>query len=88
MACHELCSPSSLKNFTNENTLGIFHVNCRSAGNKFDDLQLFFDSLEFSFDVVMLSETWYCDEYNHFVLDGYRHFFLNRHGRRGGGVSM
>lgn len=88
MGCHELLAPSALKKLAKENTLGIFHLNCRSINNKFDDLQLFFDSLDFSFNVIMFSETWYDDESEYFALDGYKHFFLNRPDRKGGGVSM
>lgn len=88
MGCHELLAPSALKKLAKENTLGIFHLNCRSINNKFDDLQLLFDSLDFSFNVIMFSETWYDDESEYFALDGYKHFFLNRPDRKGGGVSM
>lgn len=49
---------------------------------------MLFDCLGFFLNVIMFSETWCDDESEYFALDGYKHFFLNRSGRKGGGVSM
>lgn len=69
-------------------SLSLFHLNVQSARLKEDDISLFFDSIQISFDVVMMTETWYRDDDNFFVLPGYTHFFLNRSHSRGGDVSL
>lgn len=65
-----------------------FHLNVQSAKNKTDDLEMLFDQFDFSFDVIMLSETWYTDEVNVLKLPLYRSFCVNRTSRRGGGLSI
>lgn len=69
-------------------SLSLFHLNVQSARLKEDNLSLFFDSIQTSFDVVMMTETWYRDDDDFFILPGYTHFFLNRSYSRGGGVSL
>lgn len=68
--------------------LSFFHLNARSVKSKVDDLCILFDCLGFSFDVIMLSETWYKDDSNVFSLPQYRHYSLCREEKRGGGVSL
>lgn len=76
-----------LKIQTNTKT-SFFHLNVQSARSKGDDLALFFDSIETPFNVIMLTETWYKDDDDAFVISGYYNFILNRDYGRGGGVSL
>lgn len=83
--------PSNVKSFLgNEyiDSLKCFHLNARSARNKTDELELFFDQFEFSFDIIMLSETWFTDNTNVLNLPMYNSYFLNRTECRGGGVAL
>lgn len=68
--------------------ISFFHLNVQSARNKGDSLMLLFDSFQTSFNIIMLTETWYIDDCDFFVLPGYNHFYLNRDYGRGGGVSL
>lgn len=88
MDCHKLVEPRALKALIGDNSLKVFHMNCRSVNNKTDELQCLFDAFNFHFDVIMFSETWYGSESSYFVLKDYTHFAKNRFGRRGGGVSL
>lgn len=40
------------------------------------------------FGVIMLNETWYSDDEKMYILQGNNPFYLNRHGKRGVGVSI
>lgn len=40
------------------------------------------------FDIIMLIETWYSDDGDLLLLQGYKPFYLNRARNRGGGVSI
>lgn len=64
------------------------HLNARSIKNKQDDLIALFDEIGPYINVVMLTETWYTDSSDHFILPGFHHFHVNRPHRRGGGVAM
>lgn len=68
------------------NTFKCFHLNVQSVNNKQSDLSLFFEQLDFVFDVIMLTETWSTDDANVFRLPSYNTFHLNRCAGRGGGV--
>lgn len=65
-----------------------FHLNIRSARNKDDVLQIFFDKFSFEFDVVMLTETWFASDYEVMTHARYNTFFLNRPQQRGGGILL
>lgn len=66
----------------------VLHFNARSAESKDDDIGYFLKQFSFHFNVIMITETWYSNDSNIMHLDGFRHFFLNRQCRRGGGVSV
>lgn len=63
----------------------ILHLNMRSIRNKHDDLLNLFSSLTFSFDVMLLTETWLTADENppHFENYAY-HGIVRPYGRRGG----
>lgn len=75
---------------TSEKIMGIksFHLNIRSARNKDDVLQIFFDKFSFEFDVVMLTETWFASDYEVMTHARYNTFFLYRPQQRGGGILL
>lgn len=55
--------------------ISLLHINAQSARNKSDQLAVFLQQFNFQFDVIMLSETWYHDEADMFILPNYQHFF-------------
>lgn len=69
-------------------TLCCFHLNIRSARHKEDDLSILLDEFSFSFDVIMLCETWYTSNSEVYKRQGYNTFFLNRINKRGGGLIL
>lgn len=68
--------------------LSLFHLNIQSARNKFDELNIFLDDFGFSFDFLMLTETWCRSDETMDPLDGYTVYDLNRCLKRGGGVCI
>lgn len=87
----DVCFPSDLgrsfKNKTNK-PFSVLHLNVRSARNKSDELGIFLNDFGFSFDVIMLTETWFTQNSDVLDFDNYATFYLNRCSRRGGGVAM
>lgn len=84
-------SPNDVSNLvTSEKNLNLtcFHLNIRSARNKDDELSIFLNEFAFEFDVIMLTETWYTNDFEVYRRDGYKTFFLNRSNKRGGGVAI
>lgn len=91
MTVTELCFPSDVIRLFNHKTnkpLSVFPLNVRSARNKSDELGIPLDDFRFSFDVIMLSETWYSQESDILRFENYKIFYLNRTFRRGGGIAM
>lgn len=91
MASTDSLSPSDFSRFVGpEHTKSThcFHLNCQSIRNKHDMLDLFFSSLSFQFDFIMLSETWYDQHSIVWQPPGYQCFIRNRETSRGGGVSL
>lgn len=66
----------------------VLHINCRSACNKQDSIQILLNAFAFQYDIIMLSETWYHNGCDVLKLQGYDSFFLNRCNARGGGVAV
>lgn len=64
------------------------HFNLQSGKNKYNHLECFFNEVNMFFDIIMFSETWFTSEKDVFMIPGYKPFFANRTGKRGGGVSM
>ena len=69
--------------------LSIIHINCRSLNANFTDLKILLETLDFSFDVIGLTET-LINESNAdvFQLDGYDFYHRNRVAKHGGGVAF
>lgn len=86
---HELLLPVKLKRYAGtKDSTTILHLNIRSLKCKSDNFITLLDQLCVSFEAVMLSETWYATDDDVFIVPGYNHFFLNRSGKRGGGVCI
>lgn len=68
--------------------LKLFHLNARSLRAKQDDISALLHACKVKFNVVMFTETWYSEDSDHYILPGYSHFYMNRIGSRGGGVSI
>ena len=69
--------------------LNIFHLNIRSCNKNLDELVVFLEALKVKFSVIVLSETWIKDVYNHINIPGFVSYHSTRQGnRRGGGVSI
>lgn len=89
-----LTAPIDLINLKNlydtccEKSLSCVHFNLRSGRNKQDELEYFFSEAQVNFDVVMFSETWFASEDDVFTFPTYKSYYMNRTGKRGGGVAM
>lgn len=89
MEYFELVLPEDLSQcLLDGNFTRIFHLNARSVKNKHDVITSFLNRCRVSFEIIMFSETWYQQDADVLVLPGYKHYFLNRQDKRGGGVSI
>lgn len=68
--------------------LSLFHLNAQSVRNKFEQFDAFLEGFGISFDVIMLTETWYNQDDSVDNLENYYNYNLCRTSQRGGGVSM
>lgn len=57
-------------NIINNNNLSIFVMNIRSIRRHFDELVLLLNTYTFSFDIIVLCETWLDYDFK-FLLNGY-----------------
>lgn len=73
---------------SNKPNLSCLHLNAQSARNKDDLIITLLDSFNMHFDVVMITETWYHDSSEVLRLPCYTSYFINRIGKKGGGVLM
>lgn len=64
------------------------HMNARSACNKEESITSFLDLFSFKFDIIMITETWYHDDYNMLHINGYNSFYINRPEQTGGCVAL
>lgn len=68
--------------------ISYLHINAQSARNKADEIAILLESFEFSFDVIMVTETWYRHESDVLRIPSYATYFLNRSDKLGGGVML
>jgi len=74
--------------YSNSNDLiSIYHFNVRSFAKNGDDVLLFLSGLPSLPDVIVMSETWFSDDYVE-EINGYSGHHVYRNARRGGGVSV
>lgn len=69
-------------------TISCFHINAQSLRNKGDEFEAFFSTLNFRFNVVMVTETWYQNSCEILQLPNYNTHVQNRNDKRGGGVLI
>ena len=65
----------------------IVHHNIRSYNRNFDKLSVQIDKVKSSIDVLVLTETWFCDELC-VGMDGFDEYHVCRKDRSVGGVSI
>ena len=78
-----------INNLYKSKDLSIMHINCRSLNANFTDLKISLETVDFSFDLIGLTETW-PNESNAdmFQLEGYDSCHKNRVAKHGGGVAF
>lgn len=83
---HDVCALNNLFK-DRAKQFSVFHLNARSLRNKQDELCRLFQFISFTFDVLLFTETWLCDEkapsFPNYVYNG-----LTRSLGRGGGVAI
>ena len=69
--------------------LSIIHIKCRSLYANLTLLKILLETLDLSFDVIGLTETWLNEsKADVFQLDGYDFYHRNRVAKHGGGVAF
>ena len=71
--------------------LSIMHnLNCRSLRKNFDKVFRMIENLDFSFDVIAMTETWLSENdcIDLYKLDGYNIDYKHREGKTGGGILI
>ena len=69
--------------------LSIIHINCRSLNANFVNVKIFLENLDFSFDIIALSETWLYEMNTYlFHLGGIEFCHKNLHTNKGEGVTF
>ena len=88
-------TPNELITFSKEipeNIFSIFHVNIRSVNKNFEKLKNLLQKINYSFKVIVLSESWLKDENAHqnslYQIPNYIPIHQIRKGSKGGGVSI
>ena len=79
-----------IKKTSFKNKFSVLHINARSLINKIANLEIFLESLNFSFDIIAISETWENITNEQFLnLAGFTKVSKMRSdGRTGGGVAL
>ena len=77
------------KQFTNNN-FNVMHLNARSLNTNFSEINNYICSLDTSFDIIAVSETWFDNSVNvnDFYIPNYNATYTNRCNKRGGGVLI
>jgi exonuclease III len=69
--------------------MSLISMNIRSAPKNLDDFLYFLKTLQHEFCFVGLVETWFSDNnIDLYPIDGYKHEYIHRKDRRGGGASL
>ena len=73
-----------------EEGLSIIHFNCRSLKAHYTDICSYLQKLQYTFDVIAMSETWLTDaiDTDLYNIDGYDLFISSRFHKNGGGVAI
>ena len=74
--------------FNTEFSLSLIHVNIRSLAANGDTFISYLSTLNLTFDVICLTETWTCDSSLDHLFPNYNGFHYSRSSSRGGGVAI
>ena len=86
--------PGEFHNFLDNSSdqFSVLHLNIRSIKKNFENFELFLNSINFTFSVICLLETWWDDlatiEKSLYELPNYNSTRQARSDRKGGGVSI
>ena len=74
----------------NNKGLSIVQFNARSLHANFGNIDSYISQLNFAFDVITISETWFseCTNVNVFNIKGYNLHYVSRNEGKGGGVAI
>ena len=74
----------------NKNGLSIVHFNARSLNANFRNIEMYFSELDFKFDIIAVTETWFHENTHTSVFNimGYDMYHVPRSGAKGGGVAL
>lgn len=86
----EYYDESSFRRLSAHNHPGLsaLHMNARSMKNKKDNIDIFLESLSFSFDIMAFTETWLSEGDVPLSFAGYKSKCLSRRAKRGGGIAI
>ena len=74
---------------SNKNGFSILHLNSRSLNKNFDGIHTFLSSIDYTFTVICISESWfYEDKSNQIYFENYELVSTPRRNRRGGGSAI
>ena len=78
------------KTIKNNKGLSVVHFNARSLNANFRNIESYISQLEFMFDVITVSETWFAENTHVgvFNISGYELHYVSRNDGRGGGVAI
>merc|ERR1711867_139602 len=70
--------------------LQLSNFNARSLNANFDKIETYISQLDFRFDIIAVSETWFSEhtQIQVFNIEGYNVHYVSRNDGRGGGVAM
>lgn len=75
-------------NFLSERGLSLYHINAQSMRNKGEEIESELVHLNYDFDIMGFSETWFSSQSDVVSLGNYNMESVFRTGKRGGGVSL
>ena len=67
--------------------VSFIHLNARSLNCNFRQIEDYLKSLDYTFDVIAVSETWMSHNSNNFNIPGYDAYHIVRNNKKGGGVA-
>ena len=74
---------------SSDTDFSIIHLNTRSFNKNADAVNIFLSSIDHTFSVICISETWFYDDMSNVLkIKGYELVNSPRHGRRGGGSAI
>lgn len=88
MESYKYFSPVEVRNFHCNKELKCVHLNAQSVVNKTCEMKLFLLELQHKIDVIMITETWCRNDVDYFTHPWYKHYYINRNARRGGGIAI